>query len=122
MVRKSGEMCLSISMPSASPTRRPPAPHRTKIIRSRSFFHRAKPVITSDEKDGVFIRTNKKNVELTEVGRIFVEEARLALWHIDRAVHAARDGSDSILTIGHSPDADHAWISAILAIRLPHVP
>jgi DNA-binding transcriptional LysR family regulator len=28
-------------------------------------------------------------VELTEVGRIFVEEARLALWHIDRAVHAA---------------------------------
>ena len=52
--QKSGEMCLSISMPSASPTRKPPAPHRTKIIRSRSFFHRAKPVITSDEKDGVF--------------------------------------------------------------------
>jgi DNA-binding transcriptional LysR family regulator len=56
------------------------------------------------------------------VGRIFVEEARLALWHIDRAVHAAREGSDSILTIGHSPDADHAWISAILAIRLPMYP
>jgi DNA-binding transcriptional LysR family regulator len=64
----------------------------------------------------LFIRTNKKNVELTEVGRIFVEEARLALWHMDRAVDAAREGSDSILTIGHSPDADHAWISAILAI------
>jgi DNA-binding transcriptional LysR family regulator len=45
----------------------------------------------------LFIRTNKKNVELTEVGRIFVEEARLALWHMDRAVHAAREGSDSIL-------------------------
>ena len=70
----------------------------------------------------LFIRTNKKNVELTEVGRIFVEEARLALWHIDRAVHAAREGSDSILTIGHSPDADLAWISAILAIRLPMYP
>ena len=64
----------------------------------------------------LFIRTNKKNVELTEVGRIFVEEARLALWHMDRAIDAAREGSDSILTIGHSPDADHAWISAILAL------
>src|SRR5713101_7542220 len=70
----------------------------------------------------LFIRTNKKNVELTEVGRIFVEDARLALWHIDRAVHAAREGSDSILTIGHSPDADRAWISAILAIHLPMYP
>src|SRR5579863_525157 len=70
----------------------------------------------------LFIRTNKKNVELTEVGRIFVEEARLAVWHMDRAIDAAREGSDSILTIGHSPDADHAWISAILAIRLPMYP
>lgn len=41
-------------MPSASPTRKPPAPHRTKIIRSRLFFHLAKPVITSEEKVGVF--------------------------------------------------------------------
>jgi DNA-binding transcriptional LysR family regulator len=70
----------------------------------------------------LFIRRNKKNVELTEVGRIFVEEARLALLHIDRAVHAAHEGSDSILTVGHSPDADQAWISAILAIRLPMYP
>lgn len=66
----------------------------------------------------LFIRANKKNVELTQAGRLFVEEARLALMHIDRAVLAAREGNDSILTVGHSPDADHAWISAILAIRL----
>jgi DNA-binding transcriptional LysR family regulator len=70
----------------------------------------------------LFIRKNKKNVELTEVGHMFVEEARLALLHIDRAVHTAREGSDSILTVGHSPDADQAWISAILAIRLPMYP
>ena len=70
----------------------------------------------------LFIRKNKKNVELTEAGYIFVEEARLALLHIERAVHAAREGSDSILTIGHSPDADQAWISTILAIRLPLYP
>ena len=34
-------------MPSTSPILRPLAPpHRMKIIRSRGFFHRAKPVIT----------------------------------------------------------------------------
>ena len=71
----------------------------------------------------LFARTNKKNVELTEVGRVFVQEARSALLHIDRAVQlaqAAREGIDSVLTIGHSPDLDQAWVSAILA--LPSTP
>ena len=52
-------------------------------------------------------------------------EVKEALLHIDRAVqlgHAVRDGSDSVLTIGHSPEADQAWVSAILAIRLPLYP
>ena len=73
----------------------------------------------------LFARTNKKNVELTEVGRVFVQEARSALLHIDRAVQlgqAAREGIDSVLTIGHSPDLDQAWVSAVLAIRLPLYP
>ena len=73
----------------------------------------------------LFTRNNKRHVELTEVGRIFVEEARSALRHIERAVQlgsAAREGHDNILTIGHSPEADQAWISAILAIRLPLYP
>ena len=73
----------------------------------------------------LFTRNNKKNVQLTEVGRIFAEEARSALLHIERAVQlgrAALDGSDSILTVGHSPDTDQAWVSAILAIRLPLYP
>jgi DNA-binding transcriptional LysR family regulator len=59
------------------------------------------------------------------VGRIFVEEARSALRHIERAVQlgsAAREGRDNILTVGHSPDADQAWVSATLAIRLPLYP
>jgi len=89
---------------------------------TQSGFSKQINEIEALHKFHLFIRTNKKNVELTEVGRIFVEEARLALWHLDRAVHAAREGSDSILTIGHSPDADLAWISAILAIRLPMYP
>jgi DNA-binding transcriptional LysR family regulator len=64
-------------------------------------------------------------VELTVAGCVFVQEARSALLHIDRAVQlgrAALEGSDRILTIGHSPDADQSWISAILAIRLPLYP
>ncbi|MGA9041335.1 MAG: LysR substrate-binding domain-containing protein [Terriglobales bacterium] len=89
---------------------------------TQSGFSKQINEVEALHKFDLFIRTNKKNVELTEVGRIFVEEARLALWHIDRAVQAAREGSDSILTIGHSPDADLAWISAILAIRLPMYP
>ena len=89
---------------------------------TQSGFSKQINEIEALHKFHLFIRTNKKNVELTEVGRIFVEEARLALWHLDRAVQAAREGSDSILTIGHSPDADLAWISAILSIRLPLYP
>jgi DNA-binding transcriptional LysR family regulator len=45
--------------------------------------------------------------------------------HIERAfqlARAAHEGSDNILAIGHSPDADQAWVSAILAIRLPLYP
>jgi DNA-binding transcriptional LysR family regulator len=73
----------------------------------------------------LFARSNRRNVELTDVGRIFVQEARSAILHIDRAVHlgrAAMGGSDCVLTIGHSPDADQAWVSAMLAIRLPLYP
>lgn len=64
-------------------------------------------------------------MELTDAGRIFVEEARFALLHGERAVHlacAAHEGSDSVLTIGHSPYTNHDWISAMLAIRLPLYP
>jgi DNA-binding transcriptional LysR family regulator len=73
----------------------------------------------------LFDRNHNRRVELTDAGRIFVQEARSALLHIDRAVQlgrAALEGSDSVLMIGHSPDADQAWISAILAIRLPLYP
>ena len=73
----------------------------------------------------LFTRDNKKIVELTDAGRIFVEEARSALSHMDRAVHLARaahDEPDNVLMIGHSPYADQAWVSAILAIRLPLYP
>jgi len=73
----------------------------------------------------LFTRNKRRIVELTDAGRVFVEEARSALSHTERAVHLARaahEGSDSILTIGHSPYANHDWVSAMLAIRLPLYP
>jgi DNA-binding transcriptional LysR family regulator len=99
------------------------AAHRLHL--TQSALSKQITEIERQHKFHLFTRRNKRNVELTEVGRIFVQEARHALLHIDRAVQlgrAARDGSDTILTIGHSPDADQAWISTILAIRLPLYP
>jgi len=75
----------------------------------------------------LFTRDNRRvvRVELTDAGRVFVEESRSLLLHIERAFHLARvahDGGDNVLAIGHSPYADQAWVSAILAIRLPLYP
>jgi len=73
----------------------------------------------------LFTRDTRRVVELTDAGRAFVEEARSALFHTERALHlahAAHNGSNSVLTIGHSPFANHDWISAMLAIRLPLYP
>jgi LysR family transcriptional regulator, benzoate and cis,cis-muconate-responsive activator of ben and cat genes len=73
----------------------------------------------------LFTRNKKRIVALTDAGRVFVEEARSALLHMERAFHLARaahDGGENILMIGHSPYADPAWVSALLAIRLPLYP
>jgi DNA-binding transcriptional LysR family regulator len=73
----------------------------------------------------LFTREKRRIVELTDAGRLFVEEARSALSHTERAVHLARaahNGSDNILTIGRSPYANHDWVTELLAIRLPLYP
>ncbi len=73
----------------------------------------------------LFVREKGRAVELTDAGRAFVEEARAALFHTERAIHlahAAHEGSENVLLIGHSHYADHAWISALFAIRLPLYP
>ena len=44
---------------------------------------------------------------------------------MERAFHLARtahDGAESVLTIGHSHEADQAWVSDLLAVRLPLYP
>jgi DNA-binding transcriptional LysR family regulator len=44
---------------------------------------------------------------------------------MERAFHLARtahDGAENVLTIGHSHEADQAWVSDLLAVRLPLYP
>jgi DNA-binding transcriptional LysR family regulator len=75
----------------------------------------------------LFTRDNRRvvRVELTDAGRVFVAEARSSILHMERAFHLARtahSGADNMLTIGHSPTADQAWVSTLLAVRLPLYP
>jgi DNA-binding transcriptional LysR family regulator len=73
----------------------------------------------------LFIRIKNRIADLTDAGRVFVEEARSCLFHMERAIHlgrAAHEGCDSILMIGHSPYANHTWTAAMLATRLPLYP
>ncbi len=73
----------------------------------------------------LFTRDTRRAVELTDAGRAFVEAARAALQLTGRVAHVARaaqEGSDSVLTIGRSPYANHEWISTLFGIRLPLYP
>ena len=68
---------------------------------------------------------NHVHVTMTDAGRVFVEEAKLALLHDERALLAARtvsEGAENVLTIGRSPYIDPFLTSALLAIRLPLYP
>lgn len=73
----------------------------------------------------LFEREKGRIVGITDAGRVFVQEARAALFHTERAIHlahAAHQGIEHVLAVGHSHYADRAWISALLAIRLPLYP
>jgi DNA-binding transcriptional LysR family regulator len=94
---------------------------------TQSALSRQITEIEEQHRYQMFTRDNRRvvRVELTDAGRIFVEEARASLLHMERALHLARvvhDGGDNDLMIGHSPHADQAWVSALLAIRLPLYP
>jgi DNA-binding transcriptional LysR family regulator len=64
-------------------------------------------------------------VAVTETGRVFVEEAREAVLHTERAVAAATaifNGADEILNLGKSAYTDPFLVSTLLSIRLPLFP
>jgi len=72
----------------------------------------------------LFVR-NHQAVELTEAGRHFVEDARSAIQHAERAVHnarAAQNGADELLHIGRSVYADPYLVTTLQSIRLPLFP
>ena len=66
-----------------------------------------------------------QNVELTQAGRAFVEEAREAVFHAERAITAAKavfNGADEVLNIGKSAYTDPFLISTVQSVRLPLFP
>jgi DNA-binding transcriptional LysR family regulator len=68
---------------------------------------------------------NHQSVNLTDAGRAFVEEAREAVLHAERAVISAKavfNGADEILNLGKSANADPFLVSTLLSIRLPLFP
>jgi len=72
----------------------------------------------------LFVR-NHQTVELTDAGRKFVEEARLALLQVERAVgsgRAAHKDAEVVFNVGRSPYTDPILITTPLAVRLPLFP
>jgi DNA-binding transcriptional LysR family regulator len=68
---------------------------------------------------------NHQSVELTEPGRRFVEEAREAVLHMERAVssaNAAFRGAEDTLNIGTTAATDPFLVSALMAVRVPLYP
>jgi DNA-binding transcriptional LysR family regulator len=68
---------------------------------------------------------NHQIVELTDACRKFVEEAREAVFHAERAVLFAKTafhGADEILNVGKSAFTDPYLVSTLLSIRLPLFP
>jgi DNA-binding transcriptional LysR family regulator len=102
------------------------------FTRAAQILHIGQPALSKQineiEKQGrlhLFIREKGRIAELTDAGRVFVEEARIALFHAEKAIHlalAAQEGAENVLLIGHSDYADPIWISTLFAIRLPLYP
>ena len=87
----------------------------------------SKLVTELEEQYGLHLFNREKGrlIELTDAGQIFIEEARAALSHAERAIHlarAAQEGYERILMVGHSPHCDQTWISTVVGIRLPLYP
>jgi DNA-binding transcriptional LysR family regulator len=87
----------------------------------------SKQIADLEERYGfkLFSRSNKRDVQLTDAGRVLVERARSALTQIElgiRLAQAAHEGNSSTLMVGYSPYADHAWVSTLLAIQLHMFP
>ena len=73
----------------------------------------------------VLFERNNQRVEITEPGRVFIEHARLSVFHLERAIHltrAAAKGAEAVINFGSSPYADPYLTSTVLSVRLPLFP
>jgi DNA-binding transcriptional LysR family regulator len=94
-------------------------------------LHVSQPALTKQIQDleatlGVplFIR-DRQRVHMTDAGRAFVEESKLALIHQERAVAVARStakGVETILNLGQSPFVDPFLSSIVTSVHLPLFP
>lgn len=78
-----------------------------------------------DQLGYLLFKRDHKKVELTEAGRKFVEEARIALLHTERAVQngrAASQETEVVLNVGRSPYTDPFLVTTLLSIKLPLFP
>jgi DNA-binding transcriptional LysR family regulator len=69
----------------------------------------------------LFTRDHSK-VAITDAGRAFVEDAKLAILYSESAMQSAKRahaGAVLHLTIGHSPYVDPVLVSTLFSIRLP---
>jgi DNA-binding transcriptional LysR family regulator len=67
----------------------------------------------------------KQVVSLTDAGRLFIEQARLCVFHSKRAIQAVQTAAreiESVLSIGRSPYIDPFLISMLRTVRLPLFP
>ena len=91
--------------------------------RAAEKLHVAQPSLSKqirDLEDEIGIRLfdrTKRDVHLTQAGQAFVVEAKEALVHSQRAVHAAKATQQpDRFTLGHSPDINPRLLSSVRAI------
>lgn len=93
--------------------------------RAAEKLHVAQPALSKQIRDleeelqtKLFDRTTRE-IHLTDAGRAFVEEAKAALLHSERAVHRAKASRHpNRFTLGYSPDINPRLISSVRSISV----
>ncbi len=78
-----------------------------------------------DQVSVALFERDKKHVSLLRAGEAFVEEARLAILHSERAMYAAKSCGEidlRSLTIGRSPYVWIEFVNRLFSIELPLYP
>lgn len=99
--------------------------------RASARLHISQPALTKQIQDlEGFLRTplfhrGQQGVTLTDAGRAFVQEAKLAVFHQQRAIQVARSaasGAEAVLNVGQSPYTNPILISVVTSVHLPLFP